>query len=565
MAVGTYWGLIQIKEENPVAFHIEVTSNGHTENIDYWEGPDGCIYVFLPGYVAFEDAKFNVSAEEAFINGQELKDGMSCSYFEKDCFYDFYYKSWFKSYTAQIKFMQSANIATMYIDTDSGDLNHIHENKGNEEPGIMALYTADGILDYHGRIAGMNGRGNATWSYEKKPYSVKLDAPANLLHMGEAEKWILLANARDESNLNNKIVYDFADKVGLSFSPDSEWIDLYINNQYRGLYLLCERNEIGESRVNLTTQENIDNYVVSQEIIGRLQAAGYPYVTTAAEIGLRIHEPGNVTGLQMNEIALQFQAAERAIMALDGVDSQTGLHYTEIIDIDSWTRKYIVEEIFMSIDTGFGSQYYYGSIGETDNKIYAGPVWDYDHALAEQKYVAPNAMIANREYVNRYGYTPWYHSLYQHEEFYQNVVFLYETEVREELKALQEVDMAAYLEQLTPSAMMNQVRWSSMTENDFEQSVQNIYTFLEQRMKFLDKVWLDNMQYYTVSVETQEGLFYSYYTIPLGEKITTMPTLPEWEGFRFIGWYNADTDTPFDPTQSIEQDMHIYAKWEPVE
>ncbi len=562
LAVGAYFAIIQIKEENLVAFRVEITSDGHTEHINYWQGPDGCIYVFLPGYVAFEDVEFDVRVSEAFIDGQELEDGMSCAAFEKDCFYDFSYRSWGKTYTGQIKFMQSANIATMYIGTDSGSMDYIYQFKGNEESGNMVLYTADGELDYSGRIDSMNGRGNDTWgNYEKKPYSVKLDDSADLLHMGEAEKWILLANARDASNLNNKIVYDFADRIGLTYSPDSEWIDLYLNNEYMGVYLLCERIEIGESRVNISSADADGSYIVSQEIVGRLYEKEDPYFVTEAGIGIRIHEMNN----QTERLCSLFQTAERAIMSEDGMDAQTGLHYTEIIDMDSWVRRYLIEEIFMSIDAGYGSQYYYGNVGDTNDKIYAGPVWDYDHALARQRFIPPNAMMANREYIHRYGYTPWYYCLYQKEDFYQQVVLLYETEFREELKSLQEVEIDAYLEQITPAAMMNQARWFLGTEENFEQNVQDIDIFLEERIAFLDKVWLENMQYHTVSVEVQDGIFYTYYTVPVGERIEAMPTLPEREGFQFLGWYNANTDMPFESTQIIEQDMHIYAKWEPIE
>ena len=565
LVVGVYFAGIQIKEENPVAFRVEITSDGHTEHIDYWQGPDGCYYVFLPGYVAFEDIKFDVRASKAFINGEELKDGMNCAIFEKDCFYDFSYKSWGKTYTGQIQFMQSANIATMYIGTDSGSMDHIHQLKGNEESGSMVLYAADGQLDYSGRIDSMNGRGNDTWgNYEKKPYSVKLDNAADLLQMGEAEKWILLANAKDASNLNNKIVYDFADRIGLAYSPDAEWVDLYLNNKYMGLYLLCERIETGESRVNIPSPDTDGSYIVSQEIVGRLYEREDPYFVTEAGIGLRIHEM-NMIGNQAERISSLFQTAERAILSEDGVDVQTGLHYTEIIDMDSWVRRYLVEEIFMSYDASYGSQYYYGNIDDTNDKIYAGPVWDYDHALARQRFISPDAMIANREYIHRYGYTPWYHCLYQKEEFYQQVVLLYETEFRNELVTLQEVEIDMYLEQITPAAMMNQTRWFLGTEEDFERNVQDIDIFLTQRVAFLDKVWLENMQYHTVRVEVQDGIFYTYYTVPVGERIKDMPTLPERDGFRFMGWYDADGDIPFEPMQMIEQDMHIYAKWEPIE
>lgn len=565
LAVGVYFAGIQIKEENPVAFRVEVTSDGHTEHIDYWQGPDGCFYVFLPGYVVFEDIKFDVRASKAFIDGEELKDGMSCAAFEKNCFYDFSYRSWGKTYTGQIQFMQSANIATMYIGTDSGSMDYIHQLKGNEESGNMVLYAADGQLNYSGRIDSMNGRGNDTWgNYEKKPYSVKLDNAADLLQMGEAEKWILLANASDPSNMNNKIVYDFAERIDLAYSPDSEWVDLYLNNEYMGLYLLCERIEIGESRVDITpTSEALDSsYIVSQELRERLVEKANTYVLTESGIALRIQEPVNVSGLQMNEIALKFQAAERAICAENGIDPQTGLHYENIIDVDSWVKKYLIEELFMNIDAGSGSQYYYYDSQSADMKLYAGPVWDFDHSMAELDIMQPETMIANREYADSEHYTPWYHELYRKEDFYNEVVDVYEETILPELEYLQSEKLPVYVEHIRSSAYMNQCRWYMNTAENFDTATDDIYAFLNRREAFLNRLWIEEKEHCMVRVNTSGKGFYIYYTVPKGECIKELPEEQIADQTGFVGWYFEGTETVFDITEPINEDIFIYAKLE---
>ena len=69
--------------------------------------------------------------------------------------------------------------------------------------------------------------------------------------MGAAKKWILLANAFDASNINNKMAYDFAAKAGCAYTPECRWVDLYLNGAYTGLYLLSERNEVDSQRVDI--------------------------------------------------------------------------------------------------------------------------------------------------------------------------------------------------------------------------------------------------------------------------------------------------------------------------
>ena len=143
-------------------------------------------------------------------------------------------------------------MATVYIDTESGNMDYIHENKENKESGKISIYTSVEGIDYSGDLTSIKGRGNNTWDeFEKKPYNIELQNESNLLGMGKASQWVLLANADDHSNLRNKLVYDFSDEIGLEFSPDSRWVDLYLNGEYAGLYLLSERNEVHENRVNI--------------------------------------------------------------------------------------------------------------------------------------------------------------------------------------------------------------------------------------------------------------------------------------------------------------------------
>lgn len=42
-----------------------------------------------------------------------------------------------------------------------------------------------------------------------------------------------------------------AEEGGLSYTPDSRFIDLYINGQYWGLYQLTERIEVNKNRINI--------------------------------------------------------------------------------------------------------------------------------------------------------------------------------------------------------------------------------------------------------------------------------------------------------------------------
>lgn len=73
----------------------------------------------------------------------------------------------YDSHTYEIAFMKSANIPAMFIDTASGSLDYLHEDKEHEETGRICVLQADGATEYQDELPRISGRGNSTWEYEK--------------------------------------------------------------------------------------------------------------------------------------------------------------------------------------------------------------------------------------------------------------------------------------------------------------------------------------------------------------------------------------------------------------
>ena len=66
----------------------------------------------------------------------------------------------------------------------------------------------------------------------------------------------LIANWVDKTHMHNKL-YDIAQEVGIEFATNTRHVDLYINNEYQGLYVLTERNNVEENHVNITDLEEL--------------------------------------------------------------------------------------------------------------------------------------------------------------------------------------------------------------------------------------------------------------------------------------------------------------------
>lgn len=542
------WAVEPRPEIVPMA--LSLSSGEHNETITCWKNAAGEYYLFLPGYGEWESAEFQLRTGDVRIDGKPVEDGMSCAGFSLDTPYAFSFASREGEVHTSLTFTRSSGLPTLHLDTNSGNMEHIHSKKGNAETGRMRLYLPNGSLAYTGDLDGINGRGN-DWLIPKKSYSLKLAAAADLLDMGQAEKWILQANSFDASHLRNKLVYDFSAELGLAYSPESQWVDLYLNGEYAGLYLLCERNEIHEQRVRL---EGNENYLVSMDLGWRLEENKKPFLMTHSGHAFRIHSS------QIRESSLQqlLQSVENAIYAEDGTDPVTGKHWSELIDLDSWAKKYLIEEIFGNGDAGAISQYFYGSSQTT--RMFAGPVWDFDVSMGNAqawRVTNPCSVFAGRSRTRANIGQSWFYGLYQQEAFYDRLVSLYQENCLPLLDTVLYPQLEASVSRVAQSAAMNQIRWENIGayQNSASAEAENIRSYMVERIAFLNQLWLEQKPYYYVLIDANDGNGTACFAVRPGEHI---PFLPEYEqSSEILDWYAVGSEEPFDISQPIWEDMEI--------
>ena len=538
----------QLRWEEPL-FSLIVESAGKEEYIRCWESGEGDYYVFLPGPDALQHARFQPkSGVTISLNGVALSQDEMLD----DIVWNFPYSMEAaeddRKIHASVTFLCSENVPSLFLDTASGSMDHIHREKGNEEPGSMRLYQADGTLDYQGDLERINGRGNVTWrANEKKPYSLELLTAGDLLDMGEATEWILLANALDASNLRNKIVLDYTACVSSVFTTESRWVNLYLNGAYAGLYLLCERIEVGENRLNIPQQ---GSFLVSSDLDWRLDEGRKWYFTTEYGFSMRIHH----AGMEEQELENLLNTAERAIRASDGVDPVSGKSWQTLLDGDSWARKLLIEEIFGNLDGGFVSQYFYLDGEDPEGKIVAGPVWDYDITMGNPFKTTvsnPNQLFALRSAFYYFDDAAWFYYLYQQEEFAQLVRQLYTREFRPLLDDVFGQKVDGYIEYISTAAKLNEIRWKHELTETYSESVEALRDYMSRRIAFLDSFWIDQDPYFTVEAMGSEAAM--CFAVKPGQ---TLPTLHE--GGSDPRWYRVDTNTLFDVTQPIYENVQIY-------
>ena len=559
LAVFAFVAAVGLSGSDNIPFHIQITCNNDTENIKCWKNTSGEYYVFLPSYAEMNDVKIKPdTATSVKINGKKIYDGMNCEVFDNDKELEIEYSYFGKKVTKSITFLKSGNLPTMYINTESGSMDYINDKKGNKESGSYKIYTAQGDVNTFGSIEAIGGRGNSTWNYfDKKPYNITLSTSEDLLGMGNAQKWVLLSNAIDSSNLRNKLVYDFAKEIGL-MSPESEWIDLYLNGEYAGLYLLCRRNDTYFAADNAFKNET---FLVSLEFKDRLVQQSMPHIVTNANQALRIHS----TTMSEEKITEILQSAENAILAENGKDAITNKHWRELIDTDSWVRKYLVEEVFGNLDACYLSQYFYYGKDMNSTKIFAGPVWDYDMTMGNKdnwSLGSSDILVANRLQVGGGDITPWFNSLYSNKEFYSQVLKIYETEFLPRISDILNKRITEYSNLIFKADKSDRIRWAQYRAKGLEYEVEYICEYMQNRLEFLNNIWLNNREYVILKMNPGSGYYIGYWNIHHGKILSELPVLKDTVYGRFDGWYYADTNEPFDINKPIFEDTEIYAKWQ---
>ncbi len=440
------------------------------------------------------------------------------------------------SYTLVV--MYSSSIPAVFMETKSGNMEYVHAVKGNEESARFSLIDTEGMVHYSTNFVTIKCRGNSTYTQaDKKSYLVELADSVDLLEMGSAEKWLLISNVFDDTALRNKVSYDIAEQFQVPCTAQLAFVDLYLNGQYAGNYLFAEKVEVGENRIPITDLEAANKAANKGVDIRHLEGFSKEYGALSLIKGIsQMEDPDDISGGYLIEIETDFrliedeisgfitsrqqpivikspayasenevkyiadlyQKLEDAVFSEDGTNPDTGELYTDYIDMDSYVRRYILEELVKNADTIYTSQFFYKPVDDESTKLFAGPVWDYDKALGVEGMVADTYDLNDPGglYASAFGDCNIYHGLYQHLDFQEYVKEVYQKEAPDIIKkALEKIEVWKELNK--NSMMMNAYRWNvypdypdkTDKEANYEQSVEAIKSFLEQRSNYLLWEW----------------------------------------------------------------------------
>ena len=294
----------------------------------------------------------------------------------------------------------TSNLPIMVIDT--------YGNQIPDEPRIDAFM---GIIDndsgvnslgdnyngYNGQIT-IEKRGNSSQWNDKTPYrfeTVNEEGENNnvsLLGMPEENDWVLYAPWQDKSMIRNILTYKLSNDLG-KYAPRAKLIELYLNDEYRGVYVLMEKIKRDANRVDIS-KLNPD------EISGDDLTGGYilkfDWFFTGDNLGgfesdidgniynYHYPKPSDIVPEQENYIINYINDFETIMSSDQYADQFTG--YPSVLNVDSFVDFILLQELAKNVDAYRLSTYIYKDKESVDNRLTAGPVWDFNHGYGNCDY-----------------------------------------------------------------------------------------------------------------------------------------------------------------------------------
>ncbi|MCR5653118.1 MAG: CotH kinase family protein [Ruminococcus sp.] len=375
-------------------------------------------YFFLP--VSADKTKaeiYNAYEETVVINDTTLQQGESA---EISYTADTPYNVKVGSTDYSLVFKNSTAEAAIYANNPNADgsgtplFDYLKEDKSLSAKANGAIVDSSGNID-NTAIKKIKGRGNTTWDKAKKPFNITYNSAVSIAGMEKRKKFSLLANYQDASLARNRILYDLSDAVGMPYASDSRFVDFYMNGVYYGSYQCAEKIEIGKN--DLINDISDTDYIAEDGSLASNFSfcieidpsyAQDDYHTSSSSNEITIKSPELTSDKQYySEVKDKIKSKFTGLFAKLGSSSATYETLSETIDVDSFAKIYLINELGKNWDSGVSS-FYMVYKQSTDGKwrFYASPVWDYDNTLGNCAGIAKD--LSNMGVSDYTEYSGWW-------------------------------------------------------------------------------------------------------------------------------------------------------------
>lgn len=262
--------------------------------------------------------------------------------------------------------------------------------------GIRNSYN-DSAKNFNGHI-GIEVRGSSSQGFDKKGYTMETrnnagnDSSVNLLGLPVENDWVLYAPYSDKTLMRNVVIYSLGNKI-MGYAPRTRFCELFINDDYKGVYVLTEKIKVDKNRVNIlkmTNQDNSSDLLTGGYIIqlDRYNAEGFKsnYMSNGFDVNYAYVYPKgtDITPQQKKYIYDYMATCEDSINYSVYTNEQSG--YARYLDVASFVDFFLICEFTKNIDAYRLSTYMHKNRDSKGGKLTMGPLWDFDLTFGNADY-----------------------------------------------------------------------------------------------------------------------------------------------------------------------------------
>ncbi|MBO4823261.1 MAG: CotH kinase family protein [Clostridia bacterium] len=323
-------------------------------------------------------------------------------------------------------------------------------------------------------------RGNTSAYAEKKPYKIKLNKKVDLLSElvdRESEidytnkEWLLLASG---DLLNTMVGFSVSETLGMDWTPSYSYVELYVNGDYRGLYILCESVSRGSGKGDKQSRCAVDKdgFIIELDAYWWNEDLyfGTPYHNRPYKYTFKYPDADDI-----DENSEEYEYIKNVIDRFEVVLSQDDENVFDYIDVTSFAKWLLAHDILGTWDSG-GANIYLTKKDSANSLLMMGPLWDFDTIFMQQN---DFARIHNEhvfyypDLLNRSEFTEVYRDTF--DDVKDEII----TDLQDKLSLL---DSETYNQLLT----INNARWNK-SGRTLEQSIDVITNFFTEHLAWLDE------------------------------------------------------------------------------
>lgn len=400
---------------------------------------------------------------------------------------------------------------------------------------LVDVFNCDEEYKLEAEYAGIRVRGNSTAFYgdvdkilkNQVPYRIKFDKKTNMMGLNDGAKcksWVLLKSQWNV--VPDYMAFELAKAImdGEYYSSDCTFAYVYVNKVFKGLYLMCEQNQINKNRVDLPEHEEgytgtdigyfleLDNYASENpywfsmdycnETLTDLEGTTRKLVPAEYTIKNEIYSQEQVDFISKylsNVFKIMIQAIKYEkyytfddnYNLIDASKIYDNAYDTinAVVDIKSVVDMYILYEICHDYDCGEGSFYMavdFSGKSDYDRLTFTAP-WDFNWAYSDAstgRYYA--GAFNDMSFVNQYGdrTNPWF-VLLMSTDWFTGLVKEKWTEMNSENKINSVIKLCS---------STIKTYWDEFTVekfNSYPQSAESLVKWVKERVNWLNTQWLN--------------------------------------------------------------------------